>query len=155
MKNLGNGKIVALVGIGLILVGMFLPYWLLPFLGSVSIVGMIEVLPEIGEAGSMLVLVATVPLPALVAIALVLTDRVNLCWIPGVVCSFGIVFPFVHLSTNFGRSMFKFDHFVELVLEGGRYGGFVLAAGILCLMLAPTVARKQSTATGTDSLNGE
>ena len=155
MTNLGNDGKVALVGIGLIVIGMFLPYMLLPFLGSISMAGMIEALPKNEETGGMLVLVATVPLPTLVAIALVLTGRAKWCWVPGAACCGGIIAPFAYFSTGFGNSTFAFDRFMDIVLEGGRFGALVLAAGALCLLLAPTVAGSKGTASGPDAAGGE
>ncbi|MXW85821.1 MAG: hypothetical protein F4Z55_07865 [Boseongicola sp. SB0667_bin_21] len=145
MNDPGKDRKVALAGIGLIVIGMFLPCLLLPFFGSISVVGMIEALPKIEETGALLVLLATIPLPTLVAIAMVLTNRARWCWIPGAVLCVGVIAPFAYLSTNFGNSTFEFDRFMKFVLEGGRFGALVLTAGALCLLLASTVSGREGT----------
>ena len=120
-------KVLAVAGSALVLGGTFLPIAALPFVGSRSLAFFIYDVHWLGLLA---------PSMAVLSIALVKFNRVKWCCVSGLVCTFGILYPFVFLQHSLGGGALNPELTAELVVESGQYGGLVMGGGALLLLVA-------------------
>ena len=120
-------KVLAVAGSALILGGMFLPLTTLPLAGSLSLASFAFNVHWLGLLA---------PSMAVLSIALVKFNRVKWCCVSGLICTFGILYPFVFLQHSLGGGALNPELTAELVVEAGQYGGLVMGAGALLLVVA-------------------
>ena len=126
LNNSNTSQIVAVLGSALIGVGTFLPVFGLPLVGPRSMASFIFEVHWLGLLG---------PLMAVLAIILVRINRVKLCWIPGLVGVFGVLYPFIYL-VGFFTGTFDLALLWQAIEDGGQYGGLVMGGGALLLLIA-------------------
>ena len=120
-------KVLAVAGSVLILGGMFLPLMALALSGSRSLASFAYNVHWLGLLA---------PSMAVLSMALVKFNRVKWCSVSGLICTYGILYPFVFLQHTFGGGAFNPELTAELVVESGQYGGLVMGAGALLLVAA-------------------